>query len=430
MCELVYSNIMEILEVDCSSGEGGGQVVRNVSAYACLLSKSLTLKGIRAGREKSGLRAQHVTCLKVLSQMTNASFTGVEVGSTCVTIYNTIKCANELKHKHPSSRKKGETRITGPTGTAGSLVLVIQAALPCALFYKKSCNLELGGGTNAAMAPQIDYFTEVFLPTIKKILKPAVLGSSSKSRNCTEFVRCDILKRGYYPKGGGFVRIKVEPIHSIQPFSLVDRGVVAKVKILSWNAGRCPISVAHKMAKYAQARLISNSNECRDSIISISLVNDSEAIDNACGILLVAETDKGCVIAGSAMGRRGIKPEITADNATNDLLDNLDHGGCVDEWLQDQLIIYMALADGESTLRTGPLTLHTQTAILYATKISGASFSITKVSSDSNNSITLDELNYNDSNCAYGKRGKIEGNFVIRSKGIGLENDHVPRRKT
>jgi RNA 3'-terminal phosphate cyclase len=28
--------------------------------------------------------------------------------------------------------------------------------------------------------------------------------------------------------------------------------------------------------------------------------------------------------------------------------------------LQDQIIIFMALAEGESTIRTGPLTLHTK----------------------------------------------------------------------
>jgi len=37
--------------------------------------------------------------------------------------------------------------------------------------------------------------------------------------------------------------------------------------------------------------------------------------------------------------------------------------------MQDQLIIYMALAKGESRMLAGPLTLHTQTAIHIAETI-------------------------------------------------------------
>lgn len=70
------------------------------------------------------------------------------------------------------------------------------------------------------------------------------------------------------------------------------------------------------------------------------------------------------------------------------LFNNLAHHGCVDDYLQDQvqiaeysiinvcvtlvvrfllqLIIFMALAEGKSQIRTGPLTLHTKTAIFVA----------------------------------------------------------------
>ncbi len=34
--------------------------------------------------------------------------------------------------------------------------------------------------------------------------------------------------------------------------------------------------------------------------------------------------------------------------------------GCVDEYMQDQLIIYMALAAGRSRVRCGPLSLHSE----------------------------------------------------------------------
>jgi len=42
-----------------------------------------------------------------------------------------------------------------------SIGLLIQVALPCILFSNGITTLKLRGGTNAEMAPQIDYTTEV-----------------------------------------------------------------------------------------------------------------------------------------------------------------------------------------------------------------------------------------------------------------------------
>ena len=48
----------------------------------------------------------------------------------------------------------------------------------------------------------------------------------------------------------------------------------------------------------------------------------------------------------------------------------------MDEYLQDQLILFMALAKGKSTALYGPLTLHTQTSIHFAECLTGAKFSM------------------------------------------------------
>ncbi len=94
-------------------------------------------------------------------------------------------------------------------------------------------------------------------------------------------------------------------------------------------------------------------------------------------ILIWAETDKnGCRFGGSSIGKKGVPAETVGEEAADELLGHLAHGGCVDEWLQDQLIIFMALAQGRSLLRTGPLSLHTQTAIHWATELAGAKFSV------------------------------------------------------
>ena len=51
------------------------------------------------------------------------------------------------------------------------------------------------------------------------------------------------------------------------------------------------------------------------------------------------------------------------------------------DWLiiQDQMIIFMALAAGDSALCTGPLTLHTESAIHIAEQLTGAKFTIRNI---------------------------------------------------
>ena len=62
--------------------------------------------------------------------------------------------------------------------------------------------------------------------------------------------------------------------------------------------------------------------------------------------------------------------------------------------MQDQLIIFMALAKGTSRIRTGPLTLHTQTAIHYTQLLTGAKFNVHSDSSDKNFIIECEGLSF------------------------------------
>ncbi|KAH9590201.1 hypothetical protein MS3_00002974 [Schistosoma haematobium] len=52
-------------------------------------------------------------------------------------------------------------------------------------------------------------------------------------------------------------------------------------------------------------------------------------------------------------------------------------GICCDDYMQDQLIVLMALAKGNSEIRCGPLTLHTKTAIYVAEHLLGVKFEVT-----------------------------------------------------
>ena len=65
--------------------------------------------------------------------------------------------------------------------------------------------------------------------------------------------------------------------------------------------------------------------------------------------------------------------EVGLEAATS-LFKDLQFEACVDTYLQDQLIMLMALAKGYSKIKTGPITMHTKTAIYIAVKMTKVSF--------------------------------------------------------
>ncbi|XP_013790831.1 RNA 3'-terminal phosphate cyclase-like isoform X1 [Limulus polyphemus] len=338
----------EIITIDGGVMEGGGQILRMAMAFSTLLRKPIRVTNIRAGRSNPGLRPQHLTGLQLVRDLCGGRLKGGEIGSTDISFY-------------PGPVKSGE--FVANTGTAGSVMLLFQVAFPCLLFGGGPSRLSLRGGTNAEMAPQIDYTLMVFKPILEKF--------------GVKF-DCNIVRRGYYPKGGGEVVVKTSPVASfLQPVDIVTAGQVTHFSGRSFVAGVLPIKVAHAMADSASRVL-------RQAYPGVPLKIDrikepSEvAVGNGSGIVIMAETSTGCLLGGSALGRKGESAEKVGEAAAKELLDDLNCGGCVDHHLQDQLIIFMALAKGESRIKTGPVTLHTETAIYVVQLLTEAKFNLVK----------------------------------------------------
>lgn len=176
------------------------------------------------------------------------------------------------------------------------------------------------GGTNATKAPQIDYTRNIFFPFLR--------------RHFGLELTLDIKKRGYFPRGGGQVLCSIHPTNGpLRPVTLVNRGVVLSVKGLA-HVGGLPAHMARSIAEGARAQLVAGGLDDRDIDITAVREANENVIGAGAGIVLWATTNGGCVIGGSAVSQKGLEPSEVGEQAAKELLRNLAHGGCVDEYLQ------------------------------------------------------------------------------------------------
>lgn len=141
---------------------------------------------------------------------------------------------------------------------------------------------------------------------------------------------------------------------------------------VSRSMGTASFLSPFRQANAARKRLGSSGAVSRDRIRDIQAVCEPPArvIGSGAGVTLVARTTTGCLLGATALGERGVSSETVGEAAADALVAQLETGACVDEHLADQLVIFMALAEGESrVLAPYPLSLHAQTAMAVAEQV-------------------------------------------------------------
>ncbi|XP_033222086.1 RNA 3'-terminal phosphate cyclase isoform X2 [Belonocnema kinseyi] len=334
-----------LLKIDGSLGEGGGQVLRVALCLSALYRIPVEIDNIRAGRPKPGLAAQHLKGVELVKELCNARVLGAHIGSTRLEF-------------HPGPLEGRRREYVADTKTAGCIGLLAQVGLPCALFAPSSepITLILKGGTNVPMGPHIEYLTEVFKPILNKF------GADF------DF---SVIKRGYYPAGGGEFHLRIKPVKHLNAVDLTNPGIPSQITGWSYVAGVVPINEAHKMANDAKNVLkqgLSNHDIAVPPIDILAYKEERDtAVGNGSGINVVCTTNTGCIFGGSGL-RSKRDQTVPGIEAANQILTPLLSNSCVDEHSQDQLVILMALAKGTSRVSIGTkeLTCHTETAIKVA----------------------------------------------------------------
>ncbi len=176
-----------MIELDGSTGEGGGQILRTLLTLAMITGRPFRIRQIRARRAKPGLMRQHLVAVQAAAQICGAEVSGAAVGS------------QELEFV-PGPVQGGDYRFA--IGTAGSCTLVLQTVLPALLAADRPSTLQLSGGTHNPMAPPVQFLQRAFCRLL------AEMGAQ---------VDVHIERFGFYPAGGGEVTARVSPCARLQP---------------------------------------------------------------------------------------------------------------------------------------------------------------------------------------------------------------------
>ncbi len=312
----------EMIEIDGSYGEGGGQILRTALACSAILKRPVKIFRIRAGRKNPGLQPQHLKSIEALAKVTKARTDGVKAGAGTITFI-------------PEEIVPGHYEFN--IGTAGSVTLLLQTLLlPLSLSHSSS-QLVVAGGTHVEWSPPFHYLSEVLFPALDS------MGIRAKAK---------IERWGWYPKGGGRIEIEIHPASELKPISLTHRGILKKIYGLS-AISNLPEHIAQRQRDHALKRI----EEELKTEAKIEVLSEVPSIGQGSFLFLVAESER--VKAGfSSLGRRGKRAEEVADEAIDSLKGYLESDGCIDPYLADQIVPFMTLARGNSSFTTALITEH------------------------------------------------------------------------
>ena len=340
----------ELLLLDGAYGEGGGQIVRFALVFSLITGKPFRVVRIRQGRRQPGLKTQHLFIVKTLLWLAPGSRTEPEdlrVGLTELTFY--------------PAEPRGGTRSVD-FKTAGSIPLFLQTLLPTCVLAREGCRLRLVGGTDVPFSMTWDYWHQVILPY---------------SRPLAEHLEATAETRGYYPAGGGVVRLQVRPLRPGEPLArrLESLQRLDPLNLEPVDFRRFPQVLWIQGSRSLEGRRV------RQRILQGALP-ELEALglhpelrgrswptrSPGCSATLVlgpAERPVGV----DQLCQRGVPAEEIGRRLARKAARFLDSGDAVDPHLQDNLVWILALRGGRVAVQH--LTSHTQTALWVAERFLG-----------------------------------------------------------
>jgi len=325
---------MAFIEIDGSFGEGGGQVIRTAITLSCIMNQSVLIENIRKNRKNPGLKPQHLTALKILKKICNANLDPLKIGDTSLKfIPNNIQSLN----------------LKEDVGTAGSISLIIQVLIPIIAICKKTIKLTITGGTDVLWSPTIDY-TQI-------VLKEAF------ARMGINFT-INMIKRGYYPKGGGIIELEVTPSEKISPV-ILNKRKTKNVK-LRCTFSKLPIELINKQVNDIERKLVENDFTVEKQVI------EETALDSGASLMIDSIDNDSIIGLDSLFNKKSKRFNL-------DLEKFIQNKYSVDEHLADMLVLPASLANGMTVFQVDSISKHLETNLFVVSKITGCKYGVGKL---------------------------------------------------
>ena len=321
--------------IELDGAIGYGQVLRTAIALSALTLQPIKIFNIRINRPNPGLRPQHLTGVLEAAKLCHAEVKNTKIGSTEITF---IPKRLEIPDKMIIDIK-----------TAGSITLLLQTILPIIIFSNKKISLTIFGGTDVSGSPTINYYKKVFLYYLERFgVKTNI----------------DVERYGFYPKGGGKVKIEIEGIKKLRSVKFLERGSLKGISAFSI------VSKELQKAKVAE-RQISGLEEIVGKVNGSFQYVDSLSVGTS--LLAIAEYEN-CILGKDGLGEKGKRAEDVGREVGLELKKSIESNACLDKFMADQILIFAALAEGTSEFTIEEFTEHVNTNILTCEKLLNVKF--------------------------------------------------------
>ena len=324
---------MEFLKINGEFGEGGGQIVRTALTLSCITKQPIIIDNIRKNRKNGGLKPQHLTAINILQKICNAKVEGASIGSTSLKFV-----PGEIK----------ESNLEEDVGTAGSISLILQVLIPVSAICQKRLELTIKGGTDVLWSPTMDYTQHV----LREVYRRLGIDFAIK-----------LIRRGYYPKGGGKVKVKVFP-SKIKPVSLTERKT-RHVKLLC-SFSKLPKEMIHEKTEKIKSKLMERKFVVEDTI------KEEEAVDSGSSLMICTIDDDSIVGVDCIYDKKTGEFDLDLNRIAKNNLG-------VDENLADMLVLPASLASGMTVFRVPKITKHLETNLFVVSKITGCRYGVGKL---------------------------------------------------
>jgi RNA 3'-terminal phosphate cyclase (ATP) len=293
-------------------------MLRSALSLSMCTSQPFRMVNIRAKREKPGLMRQHLTAVRAATEVCGAAVIGDEVGSGEITF-------------RPGMVKPGNYSFS--IGTAGSCTLVLQTVLPPLLTASAPSQIRISGGTHNKASPPVDFLQRAYLPLVAR-MGPRV--------------SLELVRHGFYPRGGGEILASVEPCKQLSRLSLMERGGRRTGYAEAYIAG-IPLHVASR-----ELEIVGKLLNWPGEQLHVRGLPGDVGPGNALTITVEYES---VIEVFTGFGEKGVSAETVAKGAVDRARNYLASNATVGPYLADQLLLPMALAGG-GEFTTLPVTKH------------------------------------------------------------------------